>query len=398
MMSEETIYETNAPKKEPVKAPEPKQAKKEPDKAPEPKKVSKEKEPEKPTKQKNVTINIGGAPSMKADVSPTVGKKLKSTMKAAGVAGAAASLFVPVQMFPSAPGEDGEVADALLDNQEVADLDPAPMPTESLEGHDMRIASGINDEMSFGEAFAAARAEVGAGGIFEWHGQVFGTYYGNEWNAMSPEEHDQYWADVHHTVAVMEEEMAEADNEVGLEGEPSMMAEAESSEEEPTEEPVVEPEPLAEAEIELDEDFDIEPEPLTEDMLAMEMDVEDGDDAEEVILDVDGDLAEVEIDVEDGAIELADADESLDVVIDEAEEVAFDETDMVTDEDADFMSVDETDLADIDATDVAELDVPDIDMPEDDFIGDNLDVDDCAITDLDPDIPIENNMDMGEFV
>jgi hypothetical protein len=46
--------------------------------------------------------------------------------------------------------------------------------------------------MSFNEAFAAARSEVGAGGVFEWRGQVYGTYYGDEWNAMTDEEKDDF--------------------------------------------------------------------------------------------------------------------------------------------------------------------------------------------------------------
>lgn len=50
------------------------------------------------------------------------------------------------------------------------------------------VASGVNDEMSFSEAFAAARSEVGAGGAFEWRGNVYGTYYAEEWNSMSPAE------------------------------------------------------------------------------------------------------------------------------------------------------------------------------------------------------------------
>jgi len=56
------------------------------------------------------------------------------------------------------------------------------------------VANGVNDGMSFNEAFAAARAEVGAGGCFVWHGNVYGTYYANEWNAMSPSQRDEFVA------------------------------------------------------------------------------------------------------------------------------------------------------------------------------------------------------------
>lgn len=62
--------------------------------------------------------------------------------------------------------------------------------TTSVEWADgnISVASGVNDEMSFSEAFAAARSEVGAGGAFEWRGNVYGTYYAEEWNNMTPTE------------------------------------------------------------------------------------------------------------------------------------------------------------------------------------------------------------------
>lgn len=60
-------------------------------------------------------------------------------------------------------------------------------PVEWADGN-ISVASGVNDEMSFSEAFAAARSEVGAGGAFEWRGNVYGTYYAEEWNSISPAE------------------------------------------------------------------------------------------------------------------------------------------------------------------------------------------------------------------
>lgn len=76
----------------------------------------------------------------------------------------------------------------------------------------IQVATGVNDDMSFDEAFAAARAEVGAGGAFEWHGKVYGTYYATEWDSMSAAEKHDYeshfaWGEAsahtesHHTAA-----------------------------------------------------------------------------------------------------------------------------------------------------------------------------------------------------
>jgi len=59
---------------------------------------------------------------------------------------------------------------------------------------DIAVATTVNDDMSFGEAFAAARAEVGPGGCFEWHGNVYGTYTADEWNNMTAEERAD-WSD-----------------------------------------------------------------------------------------------------------------------------------------------------------------------------------------------------------
>ena len=51
---------------------------------------------------------------------------------------------------------------------EVAIQDEATVETtEILEAH------SVTDDMSFSEAFATARAEVGPGGAFVWHGQVY---------------------------------------------------------------------------------------------------------------------------------------------------------------------------------------------------------------------------------
>lgn len=66
-------------------------------------------------------------------------------------------------------------------------------------GDSVNVAHGVSDDMSFSEAFAAARAEVGAGGVFTWHGNVYGTYYANEWNSMSNAEKHDYAEAVHHT-------------------------------------------------------------------------------------------------------------------------------------------------------------------------------------------------------
>lgn len=59
----------------------------------------------------------------------------------------------------------------------------------------VRVAQ-VDDNKSFSEAFADARAQVGAGGVFEWHGKVYGTYYKNEWDQMSSAERAEWQAKI----------------------------------------------------------------------------------------------------------------------------------------------------------------------------------------------------------
>lgn len=68
-----------------------------------------------------------------------------------------------------------------------------PEPEDVLLATDegVRIAQ-VDDNASFSEAFADARAQVGPGGAFEWRGHVYNTYYAEEWNNMSAEERAEY--------------------------------------------------------------------------------------------------------------------------------------------------------------------------------------------------------------
>lgn len=68
-----------------------------------------------------------------------------------------------------------------------SDLTPG---VESASG--ISVANGVNDDMSFSDAFATARHEVGANGAFVWHGQVYSTCYAEEWNALSPEDQSAF--------------------------------------------------------------------------------------------------------------------------------------------------------------------------------------------------------------
>lgn len=78
-------------------------------------------------------------------------------------------------------------------------INPADSPSEQdvivATDEGVRVAQ-VDDNKPFAEAFADARAQVGAGGVFEWHGKVYGTYYKNEWEQMSSEERADWQAKI----------------------------------------------------------------------------------------------------------------------------------------------------------------------------------------------------------
>ena len=109
-----------------------------------------------------------------------------------GSAGTVFAARTPVQ-DEEAPAEEPkeEAVEANVDEgaATVQEADPTsegaaiPEIEETVE-----VAENVNDDMSFSEAFATARAEVGPGGVFVWNGNVYSTYYEEEWDNMTDEQ------------------------------------------------------------------------------------------------------------------------------------------------------------------------------------------------------------------
>lgn len=77
-----------------------------------------------------------------------------------------------------------------LGETESLEIAPPEIPTETEASQpSVTVVSG---GLSFSEAFREARAEVGPGGVFTWHGGVYSTYTADEWDAMSIGERDTY--------------------------------------------------------------------------------------------------------------------------------------------------------------------------------------------------------------
>lgn len=250
-------------------------------------------------------------------------KKTIGVASMAGAAGVIAGLLTPVQLFPqSSDIEDDNV------NAEGGTTPDISSNNGHYDGHEMDVATTVDDSMSFSEAFAAARNEVGPGGLFTWHGHTYGTYYADEWNAMSEADKDQYWADVYHTTSHLNEDL-QNDDEIEI------------------------------SDVEIN-DVDIVPDDSVED---------------EELEDID-EIAEID-DISDDAIEL---DENPDEMLGE---LADDNSEEFFADDAIDGSDDSLDFAE-DGTDLDNMDEnPDLDM--------------LASNSSDPDIPIDNNMDMSDF-
>lgn len=88
-----------------------------------------------------------------------------------------------------------------VNHQDEPNEDASNTNVEHIEPQEVGVgmAESVNDDMSFGEAFDAAREEVGPGGVFEWHGNLYNTYSAAEWESMSDEDRQEFANSVYNT-------------------------------------------------------------------------------------------------------------------------------------------------------------------------------------------------------
>lgn len=123
--------------------------------------------------QSNASIQNATAPGVCTAVATGAGSL------AGAAAGVVAGTMINEQTAAAADSNEEEQQDITSSHSSIVD-------------DSMQIATTPNDDMPFSEAFAAARAEVGPGGVFEWHGHLYGTYYASEWDAMTQDEKNEY--------------------------------------------------------------------------------------------------------------------------------------------------------------------------------------------------------------
>lgn len=110
-------------------------------------------------------------------------KKLNQGWKTVSMGGVTGILMGGAGMYATnAYGAEGDTIEELQ----------AEGQTEVLETESAIRVAEVDQGLSFGEAFEAARQEVGAGGVFHWHGGIYNTYTAEEWNSMTPEEHHMF--------------------------------------------------------------------------------------------------------------------------------------------------------------------------------------------------------------
>jgi len=121
---------------------------------------------------------------------PDAGQTTWKTVAVGGVTGIL--LGVSATLFASATPveEQGEAPRPESDNG------GGTAPQHASAYTEVHFASSVSDDMSFGQAFAAARSEVGSGGAFEWRGNVYSTFTAEEWNGMSDGERADYGSHV----------------------------------------------------------------------------------------------------------------------------------------------------------------------------------------------------------
>ena len=109
------------------------------------------------------------------------------------LSGAGASVALNAATNHEVPVVEPDLAPESPNGVEAAIATEAPTTVEAPAAVDGTVGvATVPDGMSFGDAFLAAREQVGAGGVFVWNGQVYHTYTADEWNAMSEAEHAQF--------------------------------------------------------------------------------------------------------------------------------------------------------------------------------------------------------------
>lgn len=82
-------------------------------------------------------------------------------------------------------------AGQMMAKEKESEVDAEEIPDSPIIDESLKVAD-VEQGLTFSQAFAAARAEVGPGGVFYWNGGIYNTYTAEEWNSMSHAEKNDF--------------------------------------------------------------------------------------------------------------------------------------------------------------------------------------------------------------
>ena len=84
--------------------------------------------------------------------------------------------------------DTAESFEPIVTEFEMSDFPETPFEVDE----EIPIASNVDDNMNFQDALNAAREEVGGDGVFCWNGNLFATFYDQQWENMSNDEKEAF--------------------------------------------------------------------------------------------------------------------------------------------------------------------------------------------------------------
>lgn len=118
-----------------------------------------------------------------------------------------------------------EVVTEEVDIEETVEMEDVMEEPEVQDVQEVAVdtlqVAGVEDSMSFGEAFAAARSQVGPAGVFEWRGNDYSTFTKEEWDSMDAAQrgdymHKYYNTDMSEEAVSVVEEVTAVENVEGV--------------------------------------------------------------------------------------------------------------------------------------------------------------------------------------
>lgn len=92
------------------------------------------------------------------------------------------------------PSVNSPATDAANENVK-PDASSAPEEVVLTTANGANVAH-VDNTLTFAEAFEDARTQVGPGGVFSYNGQLYNTYYRQEWENLTTEQKNEYYASI----------------------------------------------------------------------------------------------------------------------------------------------------------------------------------------------------------